>query len=246
LRHTHDLARNAFSRGLPEHGAELADDLERLVQLHGADTIAARQPAAAATRHASTFGSIPPSIVPSATHRDYAVLSDPLSNVAEAYRGLAATSIATDRLPKAIMVSTPHGDAHEEVAANYAAALSRFGLKVALIATTPDQAWYAERFDSPHGGAADHASSNHGGSTFPELLVAAHAGTLDGRLSDRLASDDRAPNLVVVPPSSDAPAHLPVDGRKAMCTTKRTGADSRLRASAESVQVEQRGVPAGQ
>jgi beta-alanine--pyruvate transaminase len=41
LRHTHDLARNAFSRDLPEHGAELAEDLERLVQLHGAETIAA-------------------------------------------------------------------------------------------------------------------------------------------------------------------------------------------------------------
>jgi beta-alanine--pyruvate transaminase len=41
LRHTHDLPRNAFSRGLPKHGAELADDLERLVQLHGAATIAA-------------------------------------------------------------------------------------------------------------------------------------------------------------------------------------------------------------
>lgn len=167
-----------------------------------------RDPRTAAT----AFGAPVLSIVPSTTYSDYAVLSDPLSNVAEAYRGLAATSIATDRLPKAIMVSTPHGDAHEEVAANYAAALSRFGLKVALIATTPDQAWYAERFDSPDGGAAGHASANHGGSTFPELLVAAHAGTLDGHLSDQLASDDRAPNLVVVPPSSDAPAHLPVDG----------------------------------
>jgi beta-alanine--pyruvate transaminase len=41
IRHTHDLARNAFSRGIPEHGAELADDLERLVQLHDASTIAA-------------------------------------------------------------------------------------------------------------------------------------------------------------------------------------------------------------
>ena len=41
LRHTHDLARNAFSTGLPEHGVELADDLERLVALHGAETIAA-------------------------------------------------------------------------------------------------------------------------------------------------------------------------------------------------------------
>ena len=41
LRHTHDLARNAYSRGVPAHGAELADDLERLVALHDASTIAA-------------------------------------------------------------------------------------------------------------------------------------------------------------------------------------------------------------
>jgi len=41
LPHTHDLARNAFSKGQPEHGAELADVLERLVNLHGGDTIAA-------------------------------------------------------------------------------------------------------------------------------------------------------------------------------------------------------------
>ena len=41
IRHTHDLARNAFAKGQPEHGAELADDLERMVALHGADTIAA-------------------------------------------------------------------------------------------------------------------------------------------------------------------------------------------------------------
>ncbi|MBK7529907.1 MAG: aspartate aminotransferase family protein [Piscinibacter sp.] len=41
MRHTHDLARNAYSRGVPEHGAELADDLERLVALHDASTIAA-------------------------------------------------------------------------------------------------------------------------------------------------------------------------------------------------------------
>jgi beta-alanine--pyruvate transaminase len=41
LRHTHDPARNAFTKGQPAHGAELADDLERLVALHGAETIAA-------------------------------------------------------------------------------------------------------------------------------------------------------------------------------------------------------------
>ena len=41
LPHTHDLAKNAFSRGEPEHGADLADALERLVALHDASTIAA-------------------------------------------------------------------------------------------------------------------------------------------------------------------------------------------------------------
>ena len=41
IRHTHDPARNAYSVGLPRHGAELADDLERLVVLHDASTIAA-------------------------------------------------------------------------------------------------------------------------------------------------------------------------------------------------------------
>jgi beta-alanine--pyruvate transaminase len=41
LRHTHDLERNAFSRGQPAHGAERADELERLIALNGAETIAA-------------------------------------------------------------------------------------------------------------------------------------------------------------------------------------------------------------
>jgi beta-alanine--pyruvate transaminase len=41
IRHTYDLERNAFSKDLPAHGAELADDVERMVALHGADTIAA-------------------------------------------------------------------------------------------------------------------------------------------------------------------------------------------------------------
>ena len=40
LPHTHLPARNAFTRGLPPHGAELADALENLAALHG-DTIAA-------------------------------------------------------------------------------------------------------------------------------------------------------------------------------------------------------------
>ena len=41
MRHTLDIGRNAFSKGLPEHGIELAEDLERMVALHDASTIAA-------------------------------------------------------------------------------------------------------------------------------------------------------------------------------------------------------------
>jgi beta-alanine--pyruvate transaminase len=41
LRHTLDLERNAFTRGQPQHGRELADDLERLCALHDPSTIAA-------------------------------------------------------------------------------------------------------------------------------------------------------------------------------------------------------------
>ncbi|MHA6299773.1 omega-aminotransferase AptA [Devosia sp. CAU 1758] len=39
--HTHNLEQNAFSRGEPPHGADLADELERIVTLHDASTIAA-------------------------------------------------------------------------------------------------------------------------------------------------------------------------------------------------------------
>jgi beta-alanine--pyruvate transaminase len=41
IRHTHDLTRNAFSKGQPQHGAEFADDLERLILLHDPSTVAA-------------------------------------------------------------------------------------------------------------------------------------------------------------------------------------------------------------
>jgi beta-alanine--pyruvate transaminase len=39
--HTHDPARNAYSKGQPAHGAELADRLEAIVTLHDPSTIAA-------------------------------------------------------------------------------------------------------------------------------------------------------------------------------------------------------------
>ncbi len=133
---------------------------------------------------------------------DFAVLADPLSDISQAYRGLAAASIATDRLPKAIMVSTPHGDAHEEVAANFAASLSRMGLRVALIATDSSQSWFTGSFASP-------ALGTDG---LPELLERAHDGTLNGDLRDRLATTERAPNLVLVPPAPEDVLELPLDG----------------------------------
>ena len=41
LRHTQDLKRQAWSRGQPEWGGQMADELERIVALHDASTIAA-------------------------------------------------------------------------------------------------------------------------------------------------------------------------------------------------------------
>jgi beta-alanine--pyruvate transaminase len=41
IRHTHDPARNAYSVGQPAYGAEFANDLENIINLHDASTIAA-------------------------------------------------------------------------------------------------------------------------------------------------------------------------------------------------------------
>jgi beta-alanine--pyruvate transaminase len=41
LPHTHLLDRNAYSRGLPENGVELADELERILTLHDPSNVAA-------------------------------------------------------------------------------------------------------------------------------------------------------------------------------------------------------------
>ena len=41
LAHTHNIEANAFSKGLPEYGVDLADELEQIIALHDASTIAA-------------------------------------------------------------------------------------------------------------------------------------------------------------------------------------------------------------
>jgi Mrp family chromosome partitioning ATPase len=153
---------------------------------------------------ALTFSAPVLSIIP-ADADDFAVLAEPNSLAAEAYRGLAAMSIATDRLPKAMMVTTPTGDAHAQVAANFAAALSRLGLKVALMAMSIEQDWYLEAF-----------TQNNDSLVLPELLARAHSGTLPDGWREDLPVTEFAPNLVVVPPGDETMMHLPIDGLPAL------------------------------
>ena len=140
-------------------------------------------------------------IAPARRGSAFTVLNDPQSDRSEAFRALAATCVATDRLPRAIMVTSPTGDAYEEVAANFAAALAGLGLRVALVATTPDQKWLLKPFKEPAAGATD----------LPELLSLAHAGRLNGQMQNRLPVAEDAPNLMAVPPGEDA-STLPFDG----------------------------------
>jgi Mrp family chromosome partitioning ATPase len=154
---------------------------------------------------ALTFSAPVLSIIP-ADGDEFAVVAEPNSLAAEAYRGLAAMSIATDRLPKAMMVSSPTGDAHAQVAANFAAALSRLGLKVALMAMSVEQDWFLEAFTSTGVGMV----------RLPELLTRAQSGTLPAGWRDGLPVTEFAPNLVVVPPADEPLLHLPIDGLPAL------------------------------
>jgi Mrp family chromosome partitioning ATPase len=143
--------------------------------------------------------------VPAPRRSEFAVLERPGSDRSEAFRTLGATCVATDRLPKAIVVTSPRGDTLDDVAANFAAALAKLGLKVALVATSPEQAWYARLFEEPEG-------AEDGAATLPELLTDAHAGKFNGRVTRRLPLTDYTPNLVLVPPGQDQDLALPLDG----------------------------------
>jgi hypothetical protein len=100
------------------------------------------------------------------------------------------------------MVTTPTGDIHEEVAANFAAALAGLGLRVALVTTSPDQQWLLTPFNAPAAGATD----------LPEMLALAHAGRLNGQLQSRLPVSSAIPTLVAIPPGDDREMALPFDG----------------------------------
>jgi Mrp family chromosome partitioning ATPase len=78
--------------------------------------------------------------IPRRVHSGYAPRG---SSWEGAFRSLAATSISTDNLPQAIMVTSPTGTIHDTVAANFARALANLGVRVALVGTVPRQRWYA-------------------------------------------------------------------------------------------------------
>lgn len=102
------------------------------------------------------------------------------------YRSLAARSVATDRLPRAIFVTSPTGQVQNPVAANFANALATLGLQVALVATAPNQQWLVEDVDKP---------SSH---SLTELLQDAQVGASPTDLMARLTPSDTR-NLFLVP-----------------------------------------------
>jgi hypothetical protein len=154
---------------------------------------------AARSLHAPLLSMIPPR---RRARGEYIVLEDPTAERSLAFRSLAATSVATDRLPRAILVTSPRGESHDDVAANFAAALTAIGLRVALIGTSPRHDWFAWPFREPESGAA----------TFAEFLSLAHSGRLNGQVQRKVAFDDLNPNLVVIPPGDADELNLRLDG----------------------------------
>ncbi len=138
---------------------------------------------------AIAFDSIVMTSVPAGSRRLHRSLVSPGTPQDGAYRALAATSIATDRLPAAIVVTSPTGTIQDTVAANFAAALAGLGLRVALIATDPRQSWFLDTKSDP-------ASM---GVPFPDVLELAHRGTLDGTLPNSFVKTNLE-KLVVLPP----------------------------------------------
>jgi Mrp family chromosome partitioning ATPase len=154
--------------------------------------------AASSTLSAPLLATTPP---PRRGRQEFAILERPDSTRSDAFRKLAATCVATDQLPQAIMVSTPEGDTHDYVAANFAAALADLGLRVALVATSPSQSWYLEHFTVPIEGEGD----------LTQLLELAHEGVFNGQATRHLAWTDLSENLVVVPPSPEGALDVPLD-----------------------------------
>jgi Mrp family chromosome partitioning ATPase len=137
---------------------------------------------------AIAFDSVVLTSIPAASRKVQRAMAAPGTPWDGAYRALAATSIATDRLPRAILVTSPTGMVQDTVAANFAAALAGLGLRVALIGTDARQRWFLDTSDAGEARLS-----------FPELLEMAHQGRLDGALPRGLVPT-RLDNLLVMPP----------------------------------------------
>jgi Mrp family chromosome partitioning ATPase len=123
-------------------------------------------------------------------------LARPGSPGGHAYRTLATASVATDQLPRAIVVTAPTGQMQDTVAANFAAALADLGLRVVLVPTDPRQYWYA---DAPEGAL-----------TLPDFLELAYTGRLNGEVPSQLQPTP-VENLRIVPHGA-AEADALIDG----------------------------------
>jgi polysaccharide biosynthesis transport protein len=136
------------------------------------------------------------STIPAPPPSHMETLARPGSPRGHAYRTLAAASVATDQLPRAIVVSAPIGQMQDSVAANFAAALADLGLRVVLVPTDRRQAWYA---DAPDGAL-----------TLPDFLALAHTGRLNGEVPHQLQPTP-VDNLRILP-HGDAEADALIDG----------------------------------
>jgi Mrp family chromosome partitioning ATPase len=159
---------------------------------------------------AVAFDSIVMTSVPQGGRRFFRSLARPGTPQDNAYRALAATSIATDRLPAAIVVTSPTGTIQDTVAANFAAALAGLGLRVALIATDARQSWFLDTRSDPEAS----------GVPFPDVLELAHRGTLDGTLPSSLVKTS-LDKLVVLPPGEED-REVRLDGLRPLLETLST------------------------
>lgn len=111
--------------------------------------------------------------IPYMPHRLHSEYAPPGSTWDAAFKSLAATSISTDQLPKAIMVTCPVGATQDSVAANFAVGLASLGATVALVGTVPRQSWFLQEGGAgpslaPEGGASD---STEGAGTEADVYV---------------------------------------------------------------------------
>ena len=136
------------------------------------------------------------STIPAPTGSQLESLARPESPGGHAYRTLATASVATDQLPRAIVVTAPVGHMQDTVAANFAAALADLGLRVVLVPADPRQSWYA---DAPDGAMR-----------LPDFLALAYGGGLNGEVPHQLQPTP-VDNLRILP-HGDTEADALIDG----------------------------------